>query len=276
MDEFEETYSAEGDSGVEVKSKKAWLYFSLLLVVIFVSGVVYLSNSYAEPQKFTNIIITGNSSVSTNEIISKINLDVLEKTGNLKILSGLKKQIEKNPYIDFSYVYQKNSSEIVVEIHEKKPVAILIDDNYNNYFIAIDGSILPYKLIHLKNDYPIIRGINVSGNLNTKIVKSALDLITLIDDDDSQELSKAISEIVYNPVDNNFKVILSESGKEILIGKSSDADNKSEKLRVVLQNLAREDGLADAELIDLRWKNQIVVKSKTWFVAQPDTIKKTL
>jgi len=276
MDEYEETYSAEGESGVEVKSKKGWLYFSLLLVVFFVSGVIYLSNSYAEPQKLTNIIVTGNSAVSTNEIISKINLNNIEKTGSLKTLSELKKQIEKNPYIDYSCVYQKNSSEIVVEIHEKKPVAILIDEKGNNYFISKDASILPYKLIHLKNDYPIIRGINVSGNRNTKVVKSALDLITLIDNDESHELSKAISEVVYNPVDKNFKVILSESGKEILIGSSSEAENKSEKLRVVLQNLAQEQNLGDAELIDLRWKNQIVVKNKTWFVAQPDTLKKTI
>ncbi|OGU15906.1 MAG: hypothetical protein A2X61_01490 [Ignavibacteria bacterium GWB2_35_12] len=276
MDEYDETYSAEGDSGVEVKSKKGWLYISLLIVVIFVSGVVYLSNSYAVPQKLTNIIITGNFAVSTNEIINKINFDKIEKAGNLKTLAELKKQIEKNPYIDYSYVYQKNSSEIVVEIHEKKPVAILIDDNYNNYFISKDASILPYKLIHLKNDYPIIRGINVSGNRNSKIVKSALELITLIDNDESQELSKAISEVVYNPIARNFKVILSESGKEILIGSSSEAENKSEKLRVVLQNLVHEQDLADAELIDLRWKNQIVVKNKMAYVMPNDTIKKTI
>ena len=131
-------------------------------------------------------------------------------------------------------------------------------------------------LIHLKNDYPIIRGINVLGNRNSKIVKSALELITLIDNDESQELSKAISEVVYNPIARNFKVILSESGKEILIGSFSEAENKSGKLRVVLQNLVHEQDLADAELIDLRWKNQIVVKSKNFFVLQPDTIKKTI
>ncbi len=276
MDEYEDTYSAEGDSGVEVKSRKGWLYISLLIVVIFVSGVVYLSNSYAEPQKLTNIIITGNSAVSTDEIISKINFDIIEKTGSLKTLAELKKQIEKNPYIDYSYIYQKNSSGIIVEIHEKKPVALLIDDNYNNYFISKDASVLPFKLVHLKNDYPIIRGINVSGNRNSKIVKSALDLITLIDNDESQELSKAISEVVYNPITRNFKVILSESGKEILIGSSSEAENKSVKLKIVLQNLVLEHDLADAELIDLRWKNQIVVKSKTAFVMQNDTIRKTI
>lgn len=276
MDEYEQTYSAEGDSGVEVSSKKGWLYLLLFLVVLFISGIVYLSNSFAQQQNITKITLTGNEIVSSADLIKNINLNEYNSKQKSNLLNQLKSRVEKNPYVEFAYIYQKNSSEIIVEVHEKQPTAIIIDDDGNNSFAANDGTVLPNYSKFTELDFPIIRGIDVTKSNCRKILKSAIHLLSGIKSGSPYDLSKSISEIIYNKNENNFRVSLSESGKEILIGNSVDIEDKSEKLIVLLRNIEQEQDLADAESIDLRWKNQIVVKRKFVQVLPPDSLTKKI
>ena len=136
------------------KIKKRNLYIAKYIMLgILLIGVI-LCAMFSPLFNIKDIIIEGNETISTEQIISlsKIQLgDNLFKINSAK----LNKQIKENPYIDEIKITRKLPSAIVISIIERKP-AYLIE--YANGYIYIDKKGYILKISETKLELPILQG----------------------------------------------------------------------------------------------------------------------
>jgi cell division protein FtsQ len=272
VEEVEQTYTAENSGGTR-KSRKPGLYLGLFLVFIFVAVLVYFSNSSTKPHSIEKVSIIGNSIVSDSDLLYELNFkDVInsKKSPNLLLL---KSGIERNPYIQSAYLYQKNSSELIVEVRERTPAAILINESGDLSFMSTDCYVLPYRLLGKLPDMPVVRGVWINGKINKTALHGAYNIINSLSIEQFSRLFKGISEISFNPVDYTFSLYMAGDGLQVLLGSLKDINDKLNFLKIFWQKVIPSNDVSKFEYLDLRWQNQLVVKYKT---AQPFQAAKIL
>lgn len=136
------------------------LSFLVLIALIVVSSVV-LANKWKADSRYDKIIVKGNFSVSKEEILEIARLkDTVASDDelNLKIIQD---RILRHPEIKKAFVSKQPPDELVIEVIEKRPLAIV---NLENEVRLIDEELelFTYKNIKKIFDLPVISGLKVS------------------------------------------------------------------------------------------------------------------
>jgi len=249
------------------------LLFGIVIAVIAV--IIFLTVKWRRDDVYGKISVTGNYTISDSEILefSGLNCDsvfspdgINEKEITLKIL--------KHPEIKKAVVRKVPPSEIVIEIIEKNPIAII---NTGDDLSLIDEEL---EFFNFKNteklfDLPVINGIKVDKlSDNKKVVRDSdklkLAVRILMDIINKKSgIQNYISEI--NMSDDN-KIVMYTIDKAVPVylpffdmKRLNDADvkeelqQKTEVLKQYFEKIYPKQKNRNIKYIDLRFSNQAVV-----------------
>lgn len=255
------------------KSKKERFWsgsgkFFLVLIVLYalilgINEIVGLGQDKMENFTAEIIEITGNEILSSDHIKELCNYDFANTNAKDTDLKKIAESLLKSDFIKGVSVTKRLPRTLNITVDERKPIAFIYGRGLN--LIDEEGFLMPIPKIKKSWDLPFISGISESlGKLGEKTIsKQAFKAVTLVSHlqyNDNLMLG-LISEI---NMDNNrfFELIMIKGGAKIKINR-----NDYEKELYVVQNYIKSyldwDDLTQIDYIDLRFKDQLIVKKKS-------------
>lgn len=154
----------------------------LVLIVLVVVSSVVLANKWKADSRYDKITVKGNVSVSKEEILDIARLKdtvAFDDELNLKIIQD---RILRHPEIKKAFVSKQPPDELVIEVIEKRPLAIV---NLENEVRLIDEELelFTYKNIKKIFDLPVISGLKISpaeaqsSKLKSEEIRTAMFII---------------------------------------------------------------------------------------------------
>jgi len=170
--------------------------------------------------------------------------------------------LESHPFVHAARISKKFPNKIIVEIIERKPVALL---NMNPIlFIDQEGVILPDLGNVNDRIIPIMSGFNSARELypigDQTVSQKVLESIQLIDYiiDHYPLLYENISEVTLNSNDE-FVLILANYPTKVILG----SERFNEKIEILISfehALPKDTGLHHYSKLDLRYNRQIIAR----------------
>ena len=248
------------------KLKKINFIFILFFILFIGFKLIFYSISWSDKG---NKLLTkvynfhGNEIISSKEILELIKFS--KKSSLLKIdLKSIQNEIEKHPYIKIAQISRKFPNQININIKERKPLAYL---NLEDYLVVDDeGFILPLRNGIIEFNIPTLSGFNNEKSLYPIGLKclstKTLEAVRYLNSTKEifPDLVLNISEFKINQSDY-YEMILTEKPTKIIF-KNSYFSKQIFLLKKFNDLIKFEKGLEDYKYVDLRYKNQIVVKER--------------
>jgi cell division protein FtsQ len=247
---------------------KTKVILALLILVFVIAAVVYFANRWRTNVTFDKITVKEEILQAANIKSDSVNIEELN-------LVFIQDRISKHPEIKKVFVSKNPPDELVIEVYEKRPLAIV---NVGNQLNLVDEEceLFPFKNYEKLYDLPVITGIKqvstqqIEDKSYMKDLRTAV-FLTMNAYKKSKFLYNQISEI--NVADTN-KIIIFTNDKSIPVyfprsedKNISDLNYQKELVNklVVLKNFFEKsfESLKEKKLdyVDLRYNNQIIVKT---------------
>jgi len=243
-----------------------------MMVVVILIVVAFFANKWRSNVEFDKITISGNYSLSKQEILSfaKLSEDSVVNIEELN-LKTIQDRISKNPEIKKVFVSKVPPSELKIEIIEKRPVALI---NSENELKLIDEEleVFSFKNYQKIYDLPVVTGyqtgrIQIMDSMkNVNNLKTALFII-LNSFRKSKTLYNMISEI--NIADSSKIIVYSnEKSAQFYFPKYTDKNiNDNSYQKELLNTLVKFNAFhiqkavkENIDYVDLRFNGQVIVK----------------
>jgi cell division protein FtsQ len=242
--------------------------FFLVLIVLYamihgINEIVGLGQDKMENFKAEIVEITGNEILSSENIKELCDYDFSNSSTEEINLEKIAESLMKSDFIKGVSITKRLPRTLNITVDERKPIAFIYGRGLN--LIDNEGFLMPIPKIKKSWDLPFISGISESlGKLGNKTTSSqalkAVALVSHLQCNDNLMLG-LISEINMNH-SRIFELIMIKGGAKIKINR-----NEYEKELYVLQSYIKSyfdwDDLTQIEYIDLRFKDQLIVKKKT-------------
>lgn len=240
--------------------KRVYVYFAMLTLVVVLVFAVKAKWQLHVPVK--QISVEGISVISKDEIVRLMNLPPNMPMYDVD-LTAVQKNILSNSFVKSVVIQRDAPATIRVLVEERKPAAIL--NAQELYYLASDGTVLPYIASTETYDIPVISGldsltgIKTGRMLHNAEVVEALEIINAAQQTDGN-MFHAISEIRLRK-GRDLVMYSFETGIPIIFGKG-DAAKKMVKLDAFWQQFIRNNETADIQYIDIRFEDQVIVSQK--------------
>ncbi|MCZ7558071.1 MAG: cell division protein FtsQ/DivIB [Bacteroidia bacterium] len=192
--------------------------------------------------------------VALNDSSSLTTIDLLE----------VKRRILANPYIRDVDLMRDPPRTLVVNVTERKPIAMLINVQAADWLVDEDGYVLPAVHAPEVYDVPVITG---AGDL--RVLKPGVRIV-------SKKVQKALqvlrtargmgggifhqfSEVHVAPK-RDLVLYTIEAGVPVILGPVVHIENKLRAFNTFWENVAMKYDPAALEYVDLRWSNQVVTR----------------
>lgn len=251
-------------------NKRKIIILSILLIVIIIV-IIVIANHWRSNIYYHKITVKGNIQISREEVLLAANLKE-DTTINIEELNliFLQDRILKHPEIKSAKVYTIPPDELVVEITEKKPIAIL---NYNSELklIDVDGEIFSFRNFEKLYDLPVINGVKPDSIKNKGSDFLVAMMIIKIALQKGKSVYNQISEI--NFMDTLRTVLFTNDNTIPFYFPKYDVYEQPDsiivndiKFRLALfeecqQQLLPRFGGRNVEYVDIRYMNNIFIKS---------------
>ncbi|MDQ3019961.1 MAG: FtsQ-type POTRA domain-containing protein [Bacteroidota bacterium] len=247
----------------------------LILIGLFVGALTLLSIKWRSGNIFEKITVSGNYTISKEEILSIARLkDSLINSDEINI-ENIQDRISKHAEIKKAFVSKELPSELKIEIIERRPVAIL---NGENEVKLIDDEleIFPFKNSSKLYDLPVISGVKIESTPNPKNKYTKEDLrlalfLILNSYKESKALYNNISEINLSDSDR-VVVYLSEDSSPFYFPRMRESiSNKDYQILLLNKLVVFENYLKQSldehlkkqvNYVDLRYHNEVIINSK--------------
>lgn len=168
----------------------------------------------------------------------------------------MEKIVATNPWVADAQVYVDNSKVVHVNLTQRVPVARLFDQTGNSYYLDNTLTAMPLsdRYIHyttVVTNVPVLKEDSVGKALKAQIVK----LVRHIERDSFW--SAQVSQIILND-DKAFELVPVLGNHKILIGDTSNLDEKFENLYAFYKKIMTRIGWDKYEVLDVRYKGQVV------------------
>jgi cell division protein FtsQ len=221
--------------------------------------------SISDSLNISNINITGNTLISENEYYQ-----LTENIHSQSILSidpvSLATTIENHSHVKSAKISRKFPNEIMIEITERKPLAIL--NTKTPLFLDTEGLLIPLRgsfgdynipvLSHMIKNDTQISGIR---KLTSKSIMTAQYILHYMVKN-FPTLYENISELRLNQQED-FEFILLHQPTKVILGK----DDLKRKLFVLMrfnnQLILHQKQITDFKKLDLRYDRQVIVQEWT-------------
>jgi cell division protein FtsQ len=244
--------------------KRKIAFLASILLVLTLSGT-YIYVPHSSRFNLAQIDIQGNHKIGETEILEKAQIKLGSNIFRMD-LGRIQRLIREDERIKDVRVRRELPNRILIEVEEKKP-ALWINLPEGLYGLSQDQELIPLEKEDFEHDLPVVTGLAslpVSGKQNqnrrlyewwaNRNVKSALDLYKTLLEVDSSFL-EIISEINLSD-ENNLVFYLIPYGTQVSMGKGS-FKKKLKRVKAILDYEGKREDLAS---IDLRFKDQVVVK----------------
>ena len=241
--------------------KRVYVYFTVLTVLVL--AVFGVKAKWQNHVSVRQVSVEGISVVSKEEVVRLMNLPTNVPMYELD-LTAIQRNILTNSFVEHVTVQRDAPSTLRIVIQERKPAAILAANEL--YYIAGDGTVLPYIASSETYDIPVISGIDSLNTIKTgqKLISTdlqeALEIITA-SKLTSENLFHSISEIHLRK-GHDLILYSFETGAPIIFGKG-DAVKKMVKLEAFWQKFLQNSDTKDIQYIDIRFDDQVVVSRKS-------------
>lgn len=242
--------------------------FFLVLIILYalilgINEIIGLGQDQMEKFKAEIVEVTGNEILNPDKIKELCNYDFNNKSNKELNLEKIAESLMKSEYIKGVSVTKRLPRTLNITVEERKPIAFIYGRGLN--LIDDEGYLMPIPKIKKSWDLPFISGISESlGRLGEKTTSSqalkAVILVSHLQNNDNLMLG-LISEINMKN-SRYYELIMVKGGAKIRINRI-----EYEKELYVLQNYIKSyldwSDLAKIDYIDLRFKDQLIVKKKT-------------
>jgi cell division septal protein FtsQ len=246
------------------RRKIIWLVIVSLIVV---TGLIYFANNWSNKLYADKITVKGNTTISEEEILKAagIKRDSVINLDDINYLF-IRDRILKHPEVKKVVVSKESPSELIIEITEKRPVAVVVK-NSELFLIDDDYEIFSFKNFEKIYDLPVINGLKAENDPDyKKDLRSALNLIKEAYTK-GKSLQNLISEV--NVSDSDKLVVYTNDHSAMFYFPRPDSgiaekEMFNEKLNL-FKNFFDEEIMRKNlkfEYVDLRFSNQIIAKLK--------------
>ncbi len=250
-------YDAEVTNVDRMARARQILYFAGLLLVVAV--LAYLAGKWNTGNKVEEIEVRNNSITGTEELLGLISGDIIGKVKDSIDLLDLANAVNANPYIERCDAFFESGNRIVLDVNEKIPAAFVEGIDGRLLLSDTSAKLLPFRNINIDGNLVLIEGLDLNSRELEKILSGALEIINTLKKDEFKILYLITGGVKYNNMEKNYEIRLTNSDKPILIGQNENLYEKLRKLELFLENSYYEEEPNDINVIDLRWKNRVVI-----------------
>lgn len=263
------------------------LIIFFVVIIIFTSTSIVLSGLWKDKSTVKKVELTGNTTLSKDEIFNFAKLNDSLISSNELTLEMIEGRISKHPNIK-KVIVSKSDATVKIEISEKNPFAVA--SNGKEMFLIDDQlSVYNLKKEHANIDLPVITGLSDQMNVNTfgkndlkdlkiaqyiisesiKINKSLYNYISDISFADSNMIVLTTSDdatpiyfIEYNTLLKKEKFESLNNVRDVNNASLREAiDKKLLQLYGFLKQVRVYKNLNSFKYIDMRFKDMIVTKA---------------
>ncbi len=248
----------------EKKKQKSRTVFSRILIFLvkflIVTGIFLALILYVPIFKVADAQISGLYYLEKNALDTQLD-EIRGKNIVFLNKNEIKASFKTNSYVKEVELKRKFPNKIMVEITERKPLALLVT---SDGFIQVsqEAIFLDIRQSPGKYDLPFITGIElyaipgVGKVIEDDYLKEALHII-------SSSKGALMNKIAEINVDNKRIIAYTRNGIQVLIGDSADIDNKLKMLESIIEEIVDVSiSLSEIDYIDLRFKDSYVIKKK--------------
>lgn len=185
------------------------------------------------------IVITGNSKISSSEIIKRSGIRA-GKTSMLFPTSGAKREILENPWVSEVRVKKFLHGKIKVEIYENEPFCIVAREGAEPQYIDVEGRRLGAAEPSRGLDFPVISS---REEISPGLLLQAIEILSLSKSSSALDWSE-ISEIA---VEENFGIkLLTVDRRFITFGKNNMKSKWHKVERIIVHS--RKNNLVEKDI----------------------------
>lgn len=240
---------------VRLKTKSVVILTGSVIILFFIA---IIANNWFNKQQIRNININGNSILSKAEVHSIIDNLIMNVKNDGLNLYNIEKKLNSNEYIQSSEVFINSKGVLGINITEKKPIAIIINEYGTPKLIDKYSNIFNYRLLDAFIGLPIINANNININNKNKI-QNAVNIIQTLKNK-FPNLETKISEITCNKTKNEYFLQLTYGNISANIGDTDNLINKLETLQTFIDNvILTSNDISIYKQLDARWKDKIII-----------------
>jgi len=244
------------------KTVKRWGIFLMIPLVIGVFVITTYSWKWRSTLTVQRFVIDGYRVLPVKQISSLMNVPLKSPMYDLNVYD-VRERILQQPFVKSVCVNRIFPDAIHVQISERDPIAIINTGQLR--YIDQDGFLLPQIETAVKLDLPIISRIVGLENAQVGEIISNTELTEAIGLlQTAQKIDTAIYHSISEVNMNNGKDIIlysTEVGVPILVGRE-DYGKKLILFQTFWSNFVKSQNAEKLQYIDLRFKEQVVVKWK--------------
>jgi cell division protein FtsQ len=242
--------------------KKIIFIIIAILLVAYVAASFFFFGWQKKPDsmcKEVEIVISDSLKkhfLSKNDIIAYLknrNLYPLNKESKKINTDSIEKVLLKNEIIKKAEVIQKNSGNIKIVVSQKMPI-LHVFTNSGSYYVDSSGKTMPVVLgqaIYV----PV-----VSGNIEKSFAVSQLYKFALFLQSD--DFWNDQIEQIYVRAENDVEIVPRVGNQTIILGSLENFEKKLHKLRLFYEQVIPKMGWEKYDIINLKYRNQIVCTKK--------------
>ncbi len=230
----------------EIAKKKRKTAFKLIkwtsiILILIGGGIYFLLSSFFN---IKNIEVTGNTKLTSQEIISLSQIQLDENTFKI-VKSKIEKNIKQNAYIEKVDIKRKLPNTISIEIQERVPTYII---SFANAYVYINNQGYFLEISKDKPKLPMITGyltkeedIHEGGRLNLDDLQRLEAVLQIMKSAESNGVNELITKI--NISDKQDYILeLTEEKKTVHIGDTSNLSTKMLYIKKIIDQNKNVEG----------------------------------
>ncbi|MCS6808839.1 MAG: FtsQ-type POTRA domain-containing protein, partial [Bacteroidota bacterium] len=173
------------------------LRFALTFIVIG-AAIWIAALRWHYSRVISRVQVTGTNLLRQEEILDIAKLTKLKGTYSASEINTalVERRIAQHPFVKSVSVFLGASDVLSVHIQERTPIALLAHRG-RQYYIDVDGHVLPYRLTETVLDLPLLSGFG-RGNLDSNLLNEALHIISTLQQYNTG-IYRSLSELDIHP-----------------------------------------------------------------------------
>lgn len=253
MNQNESHNESEPKAAKAVRDKSAlpWVVGAVLILTLAVSAGFYWNASL----KVQEVSFEGNYFVSAEQL-RQVDVPLGMHPDSMNFLK-IMHRFKKIPYVKRVKIKVQPGGNLLIEVIEREPIALLSDGNYKIY-VDEDGRRLPIILGKAVN-VPILYGFSarpMSDTLESKAFKTVARFLTEVREKPASNAT--ISEVAWTD-EKGVIALTNQNGVKLIFGKG-DFTTRLRNWEAFYGKVIKQKGIESMRTVDLRFKGQIVTR----------------
>lgn len=234
----------------------------LISTVAIIAAIMFIASKWQGSQPIKEIEIKGNAYIEETYIRNLIYSDVLSKKPEDIDFDLVKQKILKIPLIAECKIVNSYPEKSIFLITNENIISRARGDDNTTYLFTESGSLI--NLEELKSNGMIFKNktfdnlplVNFIGTLSENKSSNNKDLVEFIKVYNKLKMGSVIKTIWKGNMGISCNL---QDDKEVIFGNTINIESKFSKFLTFIDKVLSRENL-NINIIDLRWKNQIIVK----------------